>query len=84
MCGAFTICDSRCKNMGTHMHCHHCGCPLSLSSTADYEINLGEHKLPISEALWRCTNPECNKTELVSSGIREAPLGCDCRYLFAD
>ena len=84
MCGSFTLCGSRCEGMESHMHCHYCGYPLSLESKADNETNLGGYRLSVSEALWRCTSPECGKTELVSSGVREAPFGCDCQDLFAD
>ncbi len=84
MCGAFTPCDSRCEGMEPHMHCHYCSFPLSCEGRWHEEIDFNGRKLPISEALWRCTNPECNKTELVTGMMREAPLGCDCSTYFAD
>ena len=84
MCLSFTTCDERCEGLGSHMHCHYCGFPLSLVDTWDAEISIGERKVPIFEALWECTGPKCKKTELVSSGIRETPLDCDCYDLLAD
>ena len=68
-CMIYTSCDSRCEGIESHMHCHFCGSPLEL-----------EHKND-DEALWRCMNTECERTEVVTGYVREAPLSCDCREL---
>lgn len=79
MCLIYTPHDDRCKGMGSHMHCHFCGWPMSLEWETEELRDENGCKFPGWEALHRCTNIECSKTELVMGMVREAPFGCDCR-----